>query len=144
MEALDDTLWSIEPSNDSMKKTLLKMKELTEGLRINRNVDIDLIVDNRVKNLALGMKLRHELFFFYKESMNFILQHITCNQVFVNFNYARSKLLLEILCECDQHAEMFKGRFIDAVSKRVSEMPARMEVMADSKSFAVVLNVDIK
>ncbi|MFL5773685.1 MAG: triple tyrosine motif-containing protein, partial [Flavisolibacter sp.] len=144
MEALDDTLWSIDPSNDSMRKTLLRLKELTEGLRSSSNIDIDLIVDNRVKNLELDMKLRHELFFFYKEAMNFIVQNIACNQVFVNFNKMRSKLLVEILCECDHHPEKYKSRFSDAVSKRIAEMPATMEVMADNRSFAVVLNVEIR
>jgi len=127
-----------------MKKTLLRMKELTEGMRIASNTDIDLIVDNKVKNLELDMKLRHELFFFYKEAMNFIVQNIACDQVFININKVRSRLLLEILCECESHPEKYKSRFTDAVAKRIAEMPASMEVMADNKSFAVVLNVDIR
>ena len=34
MEAMDDMLWSIDPQNDSMKKTILRIKELTDGITV--------------------------------------------------------------------------------------------------------------
>jgi ligand-binding sensor domain-containing protein len=142
MEAMDDMLWSIDPQNDSMKKNLLRIKEVTEGLRISYNASVDLIVDHKVQELPLDMKLRYELFFFYKESMNFILQNISCEQVFVNFNKVRSRLLVEILCEC-RDGESLKIKFRQAIDKRLQALPATMEVIADSKSFAVVLYVEV-
>lgn len=144
IEAMDDMLWSIDPKNDSMRKTILRIKELTEGLRIAHNVEIDLIVDNRVQDLELDMKLRHEIYFFYKDAINYILQNICSEQVFVNINKSRSKLLIEILAECRNNNEDAKAKFKNALGKRVKALPATMELIADNKSFAVVLYIDVK
>jgi ligand-binding sensor domain-containing protein/signal transduction histidine kinase len=144
IEAMDDMLWSIDPQNDSMKKTLLRIKELTDGLRIANNVEIDLIVDNKVQMLELDMKLRHELFFFYKDAINFMVHHLYCQQVFVNINKVRSKLMLEILSECMDATDDYKAKFKAALGKRIKALPATIDLIAEQKSFAVVLYIDVK
>jgi len=138
-----DTLWTIDPANDSMKKLVLRLKELTEGMRVDYETGIDLIVDHKVQSLALDMKLRHELFFFYKEALFFIVEHMFCNQVFVNFNKVKSKLMVEMLCDCEEYPDDMKIRFLKALDKRIKAMPATIDVVSDSKSFAVVLYVSI-
>jgi hypothetical protein len=144
IEAMDDMLWSIDPQNDSMRKTVLRIKELTEGLRSTYDVDIDLIVDHKIQGLELDMKLRHDLFFFYKDALTFLLDNICCRQIFVNMNQVRSKLMMEILSECDKATEEFEPRFKKFIHKREAFLPGSLEVTADNKSFSVVLFVNIK
>lgn len=143
IEAMDDMLWSIDPQNDSMKKTLLRIREFTDGLRADSEVDIDLIVDNKVQSLELDMKLRHELFFFYKEALQFLLANTTCTQIFVNINQVRSKLMLEILTECNKVNEELVMKFKKALKKRADLLDAQMDVMSDSRSFSVMLFVNL-
>ncbi|HYH13749.1 MAG TPA: two-component regulator propeller domain-containing protein, partial [Flavisolibacter sp.] len=71
--AMEDMLWSIDPSNDSMKKTIHRIKELTNELRSVANADIDLIIDNKLEGMELDMKLRHDFFFLYKEVVTFLI-----------------------------------------------------------------------
>jgi len=144
MEAMDDMLWSIDPQNDSMRKTVLRIKELTEGMRASYDVDIDLILDHKVQALELDMKFRHDLFFFYKESMTFLLDNICCRQIFVNINQVKSKMMIEILSECDEMTEEFKNKFQKTIHKRTVELGATMDVIADNKSFSVVLYVNLR
>ena len=141
IESMEDMLWSIDPQNDSMRKTLLRMKELTDGLSTSNNVDIDLIVDHKVQKLELNMKLRHEFFLFYKEAMNFLVQTTPCNQIFVNINGSKSNLRLEILSECGGTTDDLKRRFRKLVQKRVEALSGMMDIIADSKSFSVALYV---
>ncbi len=143
MEAMDDMLWSIDPQNDSMKKTMLRIKELTDGMRSSYDVDIDLIVDHKVQTLELDMKLRHEIFFFYKESMTFLLDHTSCSQIFVNINQVKTKMLIEILSEC-QMTEDFKSRFQKMIARRAEALSGTVDVIADSRSFSVVLYLPLK
>lgn len=144
IEAMEDMLWSIDPRNDSMRKTVLRIKEVTDGLKTSGDVDIDLIVDYKVQTLELDMKLRHELFFFYKESMIFLLDNICCKQLFVNINQVKSKMMIEILAECECVTDEFKSRFKKAIRKRVEALSGTMDIVADSKSFSVVLYVNVK
>lgn len=142
-EVLEDTLWSIDPANDSMKKFILRIRELTEALKSSHEVEIDLIVDNKVQSMELDMKLRYELLFFYKEAMSFIVQNIRCDQLFVNINKTKSKLYIEILSECGSENEAFETNFQNAISKRVNALPASLDVLSDSKSFSAVLYVNV-
>jgi ligand-binding sensor domain-containing protein len=142
-EVLEDTLWSIDPANDSMKKFILRIRELTEALKSLDEIEIDLIVDNNVQSMALDMKLRYELLFFYKEAMSFIVQNIYCHQLFVNINKTKSKLYIEILSECGSEDESFEANFQNAVAKRVNALPATLDVVSDSKSFSAVLYVHV-
>jgi streptogramin lyase len=143
IEALDDMLWSIQPENDSMRKTVLRIKELTEGLRVTYNTDIDLIVDHKVQKLKLDMKLRHELFFFYKEALTFLLQNIPCQQIFVNINGVKTKLMLEILSECKSNTADFKISFQNKIKKRIEALPGNVDIVADEKSFSVMLYINL-
>ena len=126
-----------------MKKFILRIRELTEALKTLHEVEIDLIVDNKVQSMALDMKLRYELLFFYKEAMSFIAQNIYCDQLFVNINKTKSRLYIEILSECGSEDTEFKTSFQNAVAKRVNALPASMDVLSDSKSFSAVLYVNV-
>ncbi|MGZ3923861.1 MAG: ligand-binding sensor domain-containing protein [Flavisolibacter sp.] len=142
-EVLEDTLWSIDPANDSMKKFILRIRELTEALKTLHTVEIDLIVDNKVQSMELDMKLRYELLFFYKEAMSFIIQNMQCDQLFVNINKTKSKLYIEILSECGTDNPNFEAEFENAVAKRVNALPATLDVLCDSRSFSTVLYVNV-
>lgn len=144
IEAMDDMLWSIDPQNDSMKKTVLRIKELTEGFKSAYNVDIDLIVASKVEMLELNMKLRHELYFFYKEAINFFITHICCNQIFVSINQVRSRLVIEILSECDEEASAFTQSFKKAMHKRLEVLSsAAVETVTDGNRFSVLVQMHL-
>jgi len=142
-EVMEDTLWSIDPANDSMKKFILRIRELTEALKTLHQVEIDLIVDNKVQSMELDMKLRYELLFFYKEAMSFIIQNMYCDQLFVNINKTKSKLYIEILSECGTDNPNFETEFEGAVAKRVNALPATLDVLCDPRSFSTVLYVNV-
>jgi len=145
MQAMEDTMWSIDPQNDSMRQTLLRIREVTENFRSVYGIDIDLIVDNRVQELELDMKLRHELYFYYKEAIDFLINNMQCEQIFVNINKVKSKLMVEILSECRcENAEDLEPRFADAIRKRIGALPSSIDILADASSFSALLYVDIK
>ena len=101
--------------------------------------------DWQILSITGDMKLRHELFFYYKEAMSYVIQNLCCKQVFVNINKVKSKLMIEILseCECDRIAG-FEEKFASAVHRRVSALPATLDVLADTNSFSALLYVNIK
>ncbi|GAB4092603.1 ligand-binding sensor domain-containing protein [Flaviaesturariibacter terrae] len=141
MEAMDDVLWSIDPANDGMQKMLMRIREFTDGIKRNHTMDIDFIVDRKVEQLELSMALRHELFFFYKESMQFLLQHVICDQVFVNLKLKGPMLLLEIITACEEDAPEFRSRYRQAVGPRVQAMNGLLEITQDHTNLSVVLRV---
>ncbi|HEX2534176.1 MAG TPA: two-component regulator propeller domain-containing protein [Chitinophagaceae bacterium] len=142
IEAMDDMLWSIDPENDSMKKTLLRIRELTEGINSTYNTEIDLIVDHKVQSLELEMRVRHELFFFYKEVMLYLVNRLQCPQIFVHFKQRKSKLLVEVLSECGGVDAYFAESFVTA-RHRIEELGASVDTVQDKDSVSVVLQVEV-
>jgi hypothetical protein len=90
------------------------------------------------------MKTRHELFFYYKESMSYVIQNLCCKQVFVNINRVKSRLMVEILSECEcERISGFEEKFAAAVHRRITALPSSLDVLADANSFSALLYVDI-
>lgn len=73
MVAMDDMLWGMHPENDSMQKTIERVKEAIDSLRTSKNVRISLLVDEKVERLNLNMKLRQNLFWFFKTGITNIV-----------------------------------------------------------------------
>lgn len=67
--AMDDMLWSIDPENDNMEKTVLRMKEFAAALNNRHGSNISMVVDERLNKLNLNMQLRHESLLLFKESI---------------------------------------------------------------------------
>jgi signal transduction histidine kinase len=67
--AVDDMLWSIDPGNDNMERTVERMKEYIDALKNRYGVEIDLLVDKKIEKFELNMKLRHEAFLMFKEGI---------------------------------------------------------------------------
>jgi len=144
IESLDDMLWTIHPENDSMEDTIVRIRELTENMMATHNVNIDLIFDRQLQKLTLDMKVRHELFFFYKETMLFLFQNICCNQAFVNFKLSHSKLLIEILSECSKTAQTFENSLLNKIQKRINSLNANIDIESGGNSLSILLLVPIK
>jgi hypothetical protein len=68
--AVDDMLWSIDPANDNMAKTVLRMREYIDALNNREDSGIEMLVDKNVEALKLDMQLRHEAFLLFKESIS--------------------------------------------------------------------------
>lgn len=144
IESLDDMLWAIHPENDSMNDTIIRIRELTENLMATHNVNIDLMFDKRLQKLTLEMKMRHELFFFYKESMLFLFQNISCNQIFVNFKLSHSRLLIEILSECSKTTETFENALLNKIQKRINNLNGDLDIETGGNSLSILLLIPIK
>ncbi len=72
--AMDDMLWGINPDNDSMQKTIERVKEHIDALRNRYNISIDLLVDEKVTALNLNMKLRQNVFWLLKSGSTNIVR----------------------------------------------------------------------
>jgi len=66
---MDDMLWSINPDNDSMDKTLERFKELVDALMNRHAVPIEFRVDEQLKKLLLPMQMRQDFYLLLKESL---------------------------------------------------------------------------
>lgn len=101
--AMDDMLWSLDPQNDAMDKTISRVKEFADALMHRHGVLIELLIDKKVERLELNMKLRHEAFLLFKEGLRNLVMAGT-KLCIVHLTTERNKLLFTIEFEnegCD-------------------------------------------
>jgi ligand-binding sensor domain-containing protein len=67
--AMGDILWSINPDNDSMEKFMLRFREYIDGLKLQYNVRIDVLIDKKAEHLQLKMKIRNDVFGLFKSGI---------------------------------------------------------------------------
>lgn len=77
--AMDDMLWSIDPVNDSMEKTIERIREFIDAAKRRHSANIDLLVDKKAETLSLNMRLRHDVFLMMKEGIRSVLHAGTKN-----------------------------------------------------------------
>ncbi len=95
MIAMDDMLWSINPENDSMQKTIERMQEYIDALNIRHDASIEILVDKKVHSLELNMRARYDLIHFFKEYMTGLVNS-GAEKCRVHLSFEKQQLLFTI------------------------------------------------
>lgn len=70
MDAMDDIVWSIKPSNDSMQKIVARMREFATNVLEPKDIVLEFIIDDMVYDIKLNMEARRDFFLVFKEAVN--------------------------------------------------------------------------
>lgn len=141
--AMDDMLWSIDPANDSMAKTIARINEFADALRHRHNSSIDLQTDEKVISLKPDMKVRYELMLIYKLTLRLLVEEFGAKQIMIHLYYIKSQLQLNIfssdtrLNESNNHVI----KTIEEIRTRAVSINATLEFQSDEKGTAVILAV---
>lgn len=96
MESMSDIIWAINPSNDSLEKLLIRMKELAaellEPAGIMYYFDASMITNESLLNL----EQRKDLYLIFKEAINNAVKYSQATEVTVLLHYKEGELLLRI------------------------------------------------
>jgi len=106
---MDDMLWSISPENDSMQKTIERMKKFIDEVKDRHGINIDLLVDKNVESLDLNMQLRHDAFLAFRQIIEDLVR-ISAKDSQVHLALGKNELL-------------FTTRFDDSEESLVVEVP---------------------
>ncbi|MEP7320250.1 MAG: triple tyrosine motif-containing protein, partial [Panacibacter sp.] len=138
IDSMDDMLWSIDPINDSMEKTILRLTEYAEGLQ-QQGLNLSMEVDEKVKSQKLDMKVRHELLFIFKEALKLIAGHAINSATLISISFEKEQLSLNIhnseAVLNVLNPEVSAG--IDELNKRAAYINARFDITTDKKSVSV-------
>jgi signal transduction histidine kinase len=88
MESMSDMVWSINPDNDTLQKTVVKMKEFSAEILEPKNIGYQFHVDERLNDIALDVAKRKNLFLIFKETINNAAKY--SESTFININISQS------------------------------------------------------
>lgn len=96
MEAMDDIVWSINPTNDSMQRITARMREFATGVLEAKDIEVSFKVDEKVKDLRLDMESRRDFFLIFKEAVNNIAKYSQCRRAYIDVTVHGNKLVMQI------------------------------------------------
>ncbi|MDF7816258.1 histidine kinase [Runella sp. MFBS21] len=99
IQTIRDTVWTLNPNNDSVEQLLEKMRSLAFQLLTPQ--DISLTFNNQLSSsethrLQLSMEQRQNLYLIFKEALNNILKHAEASKVSVTFKMNGQEVLMNI------------------------------------------------
>jgi ligand-binding sensor domain-containing protein len=142
--AMDDMLWSLDPENDSMNKTISRIKEYADALMQRHPVTIELFIDKNVERLQLNMKLRHETFLLFKEGIRSLVEAGTPVCI-VHLSLEKAKLLFTIEfknegCNMQQLNNLLNRRDMEA---RLHALGAKLDVQLHKSRSMFLLHLPL-
>ena len=93
MEAMDDIVWAIKPSNDSMQKVVARMREFATNVFEAKDIEIDFRADEEVNEAQIDMEARRDFFLVFKEAVNNAAKYSKCSKAEVHVTTDHIKLV---------------------------------------------------
>jgi len=143
--AMDDILWSIDPQNDSMEKSLLRMMEFADVMKNLYGAAIEIALDKKVRTLKLDMKTRHDVFLIFKEALRTIVEYSGGRQTLIHIDLFRNKLsvkLQDATANLDKNAAEIDAS-IKEMNNKAALIHADLDVQYDKKGIAIILLVPV-
>ena len=96
-QALDDIVWSINTSNDTLEQTVARMRRYAAEVFDIGNISYSLQLDEQFERYKLNMDQRRDCFLLFKEAINNIYKHAHAKHVSIKVWVERSHLYMEIV-----------------------------------------------
>ncbi|MBV9961348.1 MAG: hypothetical protein JO072_03805 [Parafilimonas sp.] len=143
IDSMDDMLWTLNPQNDSMEKTILRMKEYAENIQSTFPTQVQMEVDEKVKQLKLDMKVRHELFLIFKKTLRTIAEEAGKSVSMINIDHADKKLVMKIQNSEVNFSTEVAQQTTKEIKQRAKVINAESDIQNDSKGVSLILLVSI-
>lgn len=96
MEAMNDIVWAVNATNDSMRDLTQRMNSFAIGLGESQNFEIVFNVKEELLDLNVDMRIRKEVFMIFKEAVNNAAKYSGCSTLEVDMNGQNEHLYLRI------------------------------------------------
>jgi signal transduction histidine kinase len=96
MDVMDDIVWSIKPSNDSMQKITARMREFATNVLEAKEIEFDFKIDDEVSDIKLNMEARRDFFLVFKEAVNNAAKYSKASHVLIHVKMQNKKLVLVV------------------------------------------------
>lgn len=139
-QAMYDMVWSINPQNDQMVKTLERMKHFALEQESFNDVNIRIEADPYIGDKHSDMEHRYELLAIYKEAVINAVKHSGARNIQVQLRLRKQKL--QLLIQDDGKGfntnSVVKGRGILDMKRRAAAINASLEILSEKNTGTLV------
>jgi len=90
MRQVRETVYDMNPQNDDSVEWLDRMVQFANEMLSAKQIELNLAIDDSMRNMPLSTQQRRNLYLFFKEAINNIAKHSEATEVKVSFNLLQS------------------------------------------------------
>lgn len=132
MEAMDDIVWSIKPSNDSMQRIVARMREFATNVLEAKDIELVFFADELLFDVKLNMQARRDLFLIFKEAVNNAAKYSKAAKVNINITAEGKQLVLLVNDDgTGFDTKDADGNGLANMQKRAESLSGHIEIISD-------------
>jgi hypothetical protein len=143
--AMNDILWSIAPENDSMARSILRMREFIDELKNRYAANIELVADKDASRVSLDMRKRHEFFIIFKDALRSVVELAEGRDTLIHLDATKSKLVLKLqdatATASTQQAQLHA--VFNDIATRAYHIKAETDIQHDHRGITLIVEVPI-
>jgi hypothetical protein len=145
MEKMDDIVWGINPSNDSLEKLFLRLKKFAAQVLEARNIDYVIEVSQAVRHITISMEYRQNIYLILKESINNLVKHSKCTKATIQVDCSHGFLIAKVVDDGIGFdiSESTSRNGINNLSRRAALIKADLKIDTSERGTIVFLKVKI-
>ena len=147
MERMDDIVWSINPSNDSLENLLIRLRHFATTLFEARDIDYTIDIQENIHEVDLPVDYRQHIYLVLKEGINNLVKYAGATRAFLHVSFDHRYLELSIRDDgrgFDPSASS-SGNGISGMRRRAALMNAALTICsAPGEGAAITLKVDLR
>jgi hypothetical protein len=93
---MQDTVWTINPKNDSIHKLFERMNSFASQLLASRDIAFDFRINADLRKVTFTMDQRKSVYLIFKEAINNIVKHAEASKVSIQVDWAKDNLNIVI------------------------------------------------
>jgi signal transduction histidine kinase len=97
LDAMNDIIWNIQPKNDSLDNIIIRMISFASELMEAKKIALHFNVEENVKQLRLGLTVRHDFLVIYKEAVNNLAKYSVASEANISLEFHHPYLMLTII-----------------------------------------------
>lgn len=94
--SMNDIVWAIAPEHDSLLDLTRRMRQHSEEIFAQREIELDFNTPSDDKEFKLNVGVRRDVLLIFKEAVNNVARHSGCSKVSIDFRCEHSSLTLRI------------------------------------------------
>jgi ligand-binding sensor domain-containing protein/two-component sensor histidine kinase len=146
IDRMDDIVWSLKPSNDSLEKIFTRLRNYALPLMNAKNISFRTEFSDALVNKKIGMNERQNIYLIAKEAINNLLKYSQCTEAKLEMNYENGKLILLVDDNGKGISEIKirEGNGLLNMKQRVEQLHAELKIESEPmKGTKIELNFKI-
>lgn len=146
MEKMDDIVWGINPTNDSLEKLFLRLKKFAAQVLEARNIEYVIDIKPTVRHVRISMEHRQHVYLILKEAINNMVKHSQCKTASLSIDQSHDYLIMKVTDDGIGFdlSSSEDGNGLASLRRRAEAMKAKLSIHSDSSGTSIDLKVKIQ